>query len=242
MNESIKEQYLNNGYYILEDLFTEAEVKGLKIEIKNILTQVKEKNSLGANETIGDNDFTKHGVFVGLAANSVLFREAAARPRLVEALEQIISDHVIFLSDKVALKNADTDFGSPWHQDWPYWKGSHKVSVWIALDTAEVENGCLKIIPGSHRQGIVNHVGKSNDGKGFANRVRIEDIDENKVMSLPVSAGGAVIFHDLLLHASHANDSGRDRWALISTYKDGNLEDPDYDWATAAFTVSKPAK
>lgn len=242
MQKSIKEQYLKNGYFVLEDLFTKAEVQDFKNEIQNILEKVRGKEHLGANETIGDNDFTKHGVFVGLAANSEIFRLAAARPRLVEALQQIIGKHIIFLSDKVALKNADTDFGSPWHQDWPYWKGSHKVSVWIALDNATEENGCLKIIPGSHRQGTVNHAGKSDDGKGFANRVRIEDIDENLAVSLPVEAGGAVIFHDLLLHASHSNDSGKDRWALISTYKDGNAEDPEYDWATAAFTVSKSVK
>lgn len=237
MDALIKEQFQLNGYCVLNHLFTQKEVQELKSEINRILIEVQERKSLGANETIGDNDFTKHGVFVGLAANSDMFREAAARPRLVEALRQILGEHIRFLSDKVALKNAEVDFGSPWHQDWPYWKGSHKLSVWIALDSATEENGCLKVIPGSHKQGAIRHTGEANDGKGFSNRMRKEEIDETRAVSLPVEAGGAVIFHDLLLHASHPNTSGKDRWALISTYSDGDADEPEYEWATAAFSV-----
>lgn len=49
---------------------------------------------------------------------------------------------------------------------------------------------------------------------------------------------GMLLFHDLLYHASYPNTSGEDRWALISTYKDGTKEDPEYKWASSAFTVT----
>jgi len=58
------------------------------------------------------------------------------------------------------------------------------------------------------------------------------------VVDMPVSRGDVIIFHDLLYHASYPNTSGRDRWALISTYKDGTKEDPAYSWAGAAFKLS----
>jgi phytanoyl-CoA hydroxylase len=122
-----------DGFTIRRGLFTEQEVTGFKQEICRLLE---------THEAHG-------GVFVGLAANSLVFRELAGDTRLLDELETILGPNIEFLSDKVVLKSAATDYGSPWHQDWPYWKGIHKVSVWIALDPATPENGCLKLLPGS---------------------------------------------------------------------------------------------
>ena len=69
---------------------------------------------------------------------------------VVSILNRIIGPNVEFLSVKSVYKNKFTRFGSPWHQDWYYWKGANKISVWIALDDATPENGCLKMIAGSH--------------------------------------------------------------------------------------------
>ncbi|WP_165822465.1 phytanoyl-CoA dioxygenase family protein [Paenibacillus montanisoli] len=218
----IKEQFQMNGYYVLNRLFTEEEAAELKKEAQNVLDK---------------NGVDKSGVYVGMAVASPLFKEAAAHPLLVKALEEIIGDHVIFLSDKVVFKNATTDFGSPWHQDYPYWYGSHKYSVWIALDDATIENGCLRIVPGSHHSNM-EHADFTGREEGFSNRLKDEDIKPETIVDLTASRGDAIIFHDLLFHASYPNRSGKDRWALISTYKDGNLEDPDYAWAKAAFRVN----
>ncbi|MCD9024923.1 phytanoyl-CoA dioxygenase family protein [Cohnella silvisoli] len=222
MSNLIKEKFAQEGYVVINNLFSIQEAQAYNEECKRIL------------ET---KDVGKSGVLVGLSILSPLFKEAAAHPRLVASLKEIIGDHVIFLSDKVVFKNAATDFGSPWHQDYPYWKGSHKYSVWIALDEATPSNGCLRIVPGSHLQGFVSHGAEATDGNGFVNRIRTEDLDSSKIIDLEASQGDAIIFHDLLFHASYPNVSGKDRWALISTYKDGTQEDPEYEWAGAAFSV-----
>lgn len=223
MSDFLKQQFDKDGYVTLKSLFSTEEVEKLKAEANRVIAQ-----------HVG-----KEGVFVGLALASPLFKEAAAEPRLVEALTDIIGNYVIFLSDKLVYKNATTEFGSPWHQDYPYWEGSHKFSVWIALDDATPENGCLRIVPGSHLKGAINHGGDASDGMGFGNRLENHYINESEVVDLHASKGDAIIFHDLLFHSSYSNASGKDRWALISTYKDGSLEDPDYPWAGAAFPVSE---
>jgi ectoine hydroxylase-related dioxygenase (phytanoyl-CoA dioxygenase family) len=231
-------QFDRDGYVVLDNVFSEQEITGLKAEIQRVL-------GLGPNGAEVDADavegFRKHGVFVGLAVSSPLFREAARNEKIVGVLRGIIGDHVVFLSDKVVYKDAATAFASPWHQDWPYWLGSHKFSVWIALDAAAPENGCLKVVPGSHRRGEVAHAG-ADDGLGFNNRLDVERLDESEAVPVAVGAGAAVIFHDLLFHASYPNTSGRDRWALISTYKNGDEVDPEYPWASAAFPVSPAAE
>jgi len=126
--------------------------------------------------------------------------------------------------------------GSPWHQDWPYWEGCHKINAWIALDDATPENGCLKLVRGSHRASVA-HAANVPAGDGFSNRVEANQIDESLVVTAPVPAGAAVIFHDLTLHASHPNTVHRDRWAVIATYKDAQAEDKEYAFARAAAVV-----
>ncbi|UVI28262.1 phytanoyl-CoA dioxygenase family protein [Paenibacillus spongiae] len=223
MVTTFKEQFDLQGYVVLPQLFSQEEIRMLKEEARAVLDRI------GMN---------KVGVYVGMSIASGMFKTAAAKPELVAALKEIIGDSVIFLSDKIVYKNASTDFGSPWHQDYPYWEGSHKFSVWIALDDAAPANGCLRVVPGSHLLGAVSHGGDASDGLGFDNRLGRDEIDESQVADLHATKGDAIIFHDLLFHSSYRNTSGHDRWALISTYKDGTLEDPDYPWALAAFTVS----
>jgi phytanoyl-CoA hydroxylase len=225
MEESLKQQFNQNGYVAILRLFSTEYVQLLKTEASRVIQQKFKDNNTG--------------VYVGMAKASPVFKEAAGDPGIVAVLKKIIGDHIIFLSDKIVYKDAATDFGSPWHQDYPYWLGSHKYSAWLALDDASPENGCLKVIPGSHLAGAVNHGGDASDGFGFDNRLKPSDIDESQVVDLPASQGDVIIFHDLLLHSSYPNTTGRDRWALISTYKDGTQEDPDYPWAGGAFSVSK---
>ncbi|MCD9021590.1 phytanoyl-CoA dioxygenase family protein [Cohnella silvisoli] len=222
MKEAWARQYEQDGYVVIQGLFGEDEMKACKEEIRRI---VERKD--GAGKADG---YAMHGVFVGLAKESELFRRMAVDTRLAEVLKAIIGEQALFLSDKVVAKDAKKDFASPWHQDWMYWEGSHKLSVWIALDEATPENGCLRMIPGSHRT-AVSHALHIDSRESFASRLRPEDIDESKVVAIPAKVGTAVFFHDLTIHASYSNVSGKDRWALISTYKDAADPDPDLPWA-----------
>ncbi|GGD53469.1 phytanoyl-CoA dioxygenase family protein [Paenibacillus nasutitermitis] len=228
MDRDLKQQFAEQGYVIIENLFSLEEVKELKAEVARVLEQVKQERGEGA---------VKHGVYVGMAAASGLFKQAAAKAELAKVLKKIVGDQVTFLSDKVVFKDSRVDFGSPWHQDYPYWEGSHKYSVWIALDDATPDNGCLKILPGSHLKGFLHHGGGDHDGNGFSSRLKDENIEQSQIIDLPASRGTAIVFHDLLFHSSYPNRSGKDRVALISTYKDGTQDDPDYEWAIAAFPI-----
>jgi phytanoyl-CoA hydroxylase len=230
----LAEQFSRDGYLIVPNLFTRDEAQQLKTEIQQILEGVRQEARAAGKDP---NRAVRHGVFVGLAARSDLFKQAVQDPRLVEVLKAAIGPNVEFLSDKVVFKSHDEDFGTPWHQDWSYWYGSHKLSVWVALDDATEENGCLMLVPGSHRDARL-HDGDSSDDKGFAHRIDTDAIDPETVVSAPIEAGGAIVFHDLTLHASHQNRSGRDRWVWIPTYRDAQAEDPEYSWAVAATVVA----
>ncbi|MDX1935365.1 MAG: phytanoyl-CoA dioxygenase family protein [Capsulimonadales bacterium] len=220
METLTREVFEREGFGFVPGLFTEAECAAMKAEI---LRLVAEK---------GDHA----GVFVGLAAHSPLFAELRSHPRLLDALETLYGPDIEFLSDKIVYKSRDKDFGSPWHQDWPYWEGAHKISVWVALDPATPESGCLKVLPGSHKN-VATHDGEAAPGEGFGHRLRPDAVDESKAITLPCAIGDAIFFHDLLLHASHPNRSGADRYAFITTYRNAAEPDRQYAWAVAAKIV-----
>ena len=220
---TLQDDFSRDGFAIARNLFERSEVQRLKLECIDILEAVKAETGAVAG----------HGVYVGLAARSPVFQTAVGDARILDILESIYASDIEFLSDKVVFKSETTTFASPWHQDWSYWYGAHKLSIWVALDDATVENGCLKLFPGSHKSAII-HDGDASDGNGFGNRLQPGAVDENRAVTAEIAAGGAVFFHDLTLHASHPNISGAERWVWIPTYRDAKAEDTDYPWAVAA--------
>lgn len=230
---ALGQAFQRDGFVIVPRLYQLDEVRALKDEIRRILAQIEaEARAVGKSEP----QFNS-GVHVGLAARSAVFRQAMRDSRLLDIVEAAMGPNIEFISDKVVFKNAAASFASPWHQDWPYWEGCHKVSVWVALDDATVENGTLRVIPGSHHAPREHY--DPQDGRAFSNRVRPQEVDESQAVSAIMEAGGAVFFHDLVVHGSHASTTQQDRWVWIPTYRDATegTNDPPYEWAVAAAVV-----
>ncbi|MDQ3813784.1 MAG: phytanoyl-CoA dioxygenase family protein [Armatimonadota bacterium] len=239
MGAEVQELFNGDGFVVVPHLFSVAEVKSFKAEIERILDEVRAEMSAAGKDPA---HALRTGVYVGLAARSEFFRQALRDARLLDVLQGIMGPHIEFLSDKVVYKNAATSFASPWHQDWPYWRGCHKISIWVALDDATPANGCLRLIPGSHQAALL-HDGDTSDKMGFDNRLRPELVDESTAVTAAVEAGGAVFFHDLTIHGSHRSTTAQDRWVWLPTYRDARegAHDPPYPWAVAAEVLRTPA-
>ncbi len=224
-----REAYQRDGYLIVPDLFTAEEMTAFKAEMHRLLEAVREEAVAEGN----DPERVVHGgVYVGLSIRSEAAQAVARDPRILDILEAIYAPNLEFLSDKIVFKSESTAYGSPWHQDWHYWHGSNKISVWLALDNATVANGCMKLLPGSHRA-AVTHDGEVEPGDTFVLRLKPGAVDEAQAVIGEVPAGGAVFFLDLTLHASYPNTSGEDRWAWIGTYRDTRAGTEEYSWAKA---------
>lgn len=157
-----------------------------------------------------------------------LTQEQVTSAKISAILQQLIGPNIEFLSVKAVFKNGATTFPSPWHQDWFYWQGSAKLSIWIALDDATPENGCLRLVPGSHREHFTPR--KIDDGHGFGLRITDEDLGDRPIITVPVQQGSAIFFHDLALHSSCPNINGQDRWSVIPTYRDAGVHDESTVW------------
>jgi ectoine hydroxylase-related dioxygenase (phytanoyl-CoA dioxygenase family) len=223
-----------DGFLVIENLIEEEEIPRIIDEVEDVLAEVRgEERAAGkpAGQSLAS------GVYVGLSVKRALFRQIARDARLLNSLEGLIGPQIGFLSDKVVLKDREVDYESPWHQDWAYWGGSHKISVWVALDEATPENGCLQILPGSHRAAVEHD--QVHGVPGFGNRLdpSARGVDMSRAVTVPARPGAAIFFHDLTLHASLPNRSGNERRALIITYRDLSQPDKEYPSLPAAARV-----
>ena len=208
--------YQRDGYIVLPSLFNVEDVSLWKAKLQKKLAT---ENRL--DEPSGVRVWMRDEMDPVTAAN------VQSAP-LIQALTQLIGPEIEFLSVKAVFKNAKTSFNSPWHQDWHYWQGSPKISVWIALDDATPENGCLRLVPGSHRS--VVEMEDIDDGKGFNRRIHEEALMDRPIETVPIAAGDAIFFHDLALHASCPNINGQDRWTTIATYRSSREVDESTVW------------
>jgi len=87
-----------------------------------------------------------------------LYRELLYHPPLLDIAESLIGGNIQLFHDQALYKPARHGGEVPWHQDNGYWRCTppELVSIWLALDDADVENGCMHVIPGSHRAGATS--------------------------------------------------------------------------------------
>jgi phytanoyl-CoA hydroxylase len=140
----------------------------------------------------------------------------AAHPRMLAVLERLIGDLPELFQDQALLKPPLIGREKPWHQDNAYFNVPPEtpiVGVWIALDEATPENGCMYIIPGSHRAGPVVHF-KRRDWQ-----ICDTDVAASAAWTVPLAPGGCLIFHGLLHHGTPPSRSPRRRRALQFHYK-----------------------
>ncbi len=210
-------QYHRDGFLIVPGLY-DAE----------LMAQWKQ-HCAAELERSGGHDYRTTGVHVWMCDTlSPLLLTAMGDERVTPYLQKIIGPDIEFLSAKVVYKDAKATRASPWHQDWFYWEGATKISVWIALDDATPENGALKFVPGTHQKVYRKRVQSGADS--FQNTVDEADFSSLPQVTIDVKRGDAVFFHDLAIHGSHPNTAGRDRWSLITTYRDGSVPDPSPVW------------
>ena len=145
-------------------------------------------------------------------------------PRLVEGIayrnaravaQQLLGPGCVPTGNHAILKPAEIGGETPWHQDEAYWdpRFSHRaVSLWLALQPATVENGCMRFIPGSHRGPVLPHALISAESHGLRARDMPPDLRE-AICELP--AGGATLHDGRTLHAAGPNISGQPRRALV---------------------------
>ncbi len=130
-------------------------------------------------------------------------------------LERLMGEPCHLIQDMALLKPPFVGREKPWHQDMAYfaWGPPEKIiGVWIALDAATAENGCMHVVPGTHQAGPVPHVHKRDC------QLPDERVDVEHDVIVPLAPGGALFFSSLVHHGTPPNNSPQGRWALQFHY------------------------
>ena len=144
--------------------------------------------------------------------------------RIVDSMEAILGGEVYHYHSKMIMKDPQVGGAWTWHQDYGYWYQNGVLypqlsSVFIAVDRATKANGCLQVIPGSHKLGRIDHL-LAGDQAG-ADMERVDALlarDDAKVMHCEMEPGDALFFDCNLLHRSDRNRSDHPRWSMICCY------------------------
>jgi ectoine hydroxylase-related dioxygenase (phytanoyl-CoA dioxygenase family) len=141
-------------------------------------------------------------------------------PRIVGCVKDILGENVIGWGSHYFCKMPGDGKRVAWHQDASYWPltPSKAVTVWLAIDDADVANGCMKVIPGTHYYGHLTYEMTENNAQDVLDQV-IPDIERfGPPVNIELQAGEISLHTDLLLHGSEPNTSSRRRCGLTLRY------------------------
>ena len=144
-------------------------------------------------------------------AYDLRLQDLAEYPPILDVVRRLVGGEAERFQEMALLKPPHIGREKPWHQDCAYFNlplGTPVVGVWIALDEATIANGALHVIPGSHREGPVNHF-RRRDWQICDSEVAVE-----RDVAVPLKPGGALFWHGMTHHGSPRNQSGRRRRAL----------------------------
>ena len=149
------------------------------------------------------------------------FLEYAKNPEILNIVGQLLGPDVICWGAHVFCKPGGDGLEVPWHQDGQYWpiRPLATCTVWIALDASTPENGCLQVVPGSHRMKSVYHH-RLDERPGLAIDQVIDDerFDENSAVPVVLEAGQMSIHDVYMIHGSAPNNSNKRRAGLAIRY------------------------
>ncbi len=222
--------YAEHGYLVVEDLLSSDELAELEADlvklacggyptsgIKPVSADVSEKEALERILCIHMPHFV-----------SPVIRHYTTHPKLADVLGQVVGAHLRDGHWDGGVKCMQSMFfakppgkpGQAWHQDECFipTRDRSLCGAWIAIDEATVDNGCLWVLPGSHRSGVLHPVREHDRPEDFDAAPESYGFDDSAEVPVELKPGSVLFFNGYLLHRSRRNVSDRYRRALVNHY------------------------
>ncbi len=148
------------------------------------------------------------------------FLDFAREPAVLDLIESLIGPDIVLWAGALFSKPGGDGRAVPWHQDGIYWplQPMATVTLWVALDRADRENGCMRVIPGSHRQGFLPHETSDKDGMVLNTGLVEGSFQIDRARAIELEAGQVSLHDAFLVHGSEPNTSTRRRAGLTLRY------------------------
>ncbi len=228
-------QYDRDGYLKLGKLLSDAELKGLQQRIDEIMLGQARVNydrmlmqldsGTGTSEDAGAQ--TKGFKGATLEYRKIqelefdpLFLAYMQRPIFREICERVYGAQTSIACFRAMFMNKPAHKGTflPWHQDrWKFLDRDPQITIWTALDPATIGNGCVQIVPGSHKAGLIN---PSHPSGFLTPELAARWAPREKIVHLELKAGEVALLHNYTLQASDVNKTDIPRRAFSACYMD----------------------
>lgn len=156
-----------------------------------------------------------------ILAYDLSFLNVARTPAIVDAVVDVLGPDVALWNSSFFAKPANGGKATPWHQDGEYWpiRPLATCTAWIAIDDATPENGCLRLIKGSHKaKRLARHTTNPAENLTLHQELAPEEFDEADAVDLELEAGQFSLHDVYLYHGSEANMSGKSRRGMTLRY------------------------
>ena len=224
--------YHDHGYLVAENLLTADEIGALRQETLAIFRGERADIPGVVSPGEGASAAEILGQYIAIHFPhkvSPLIRDYLGHDKITDVLTQLVSPNVKCMQSMLFVK-APGKPGQSWHQD-EYFiptRDQSLIGAWIAVDDASVENGCLWVIPGSHKEGYLRRrLPYQGDQYGDKDVCDLSPYTNDDAIPVEVPSGSVVFFHGYLLHSSLANRT-RDRFrtALVNHYMSAESQLP----------------
>ena len=219
MTEQEARDYARDGYIIRKALLSVDEVEQFRDRARR---QLEAETSAGGVMAKGDKEGKTTLLKMWTKAEDDQYGLLARDERMVDLAEDAIGKPIYLYSHKMTMKQPREGGAWEWHQDFGYWYdygclAPEMMSIYVALDKATKENGCLQVLKGSHKLGRLNHI-RENQQTNVEQEHLEAALKRYEHVYVEMEAGDALVFDGNLLHRSDANRSDSYRWGYICSY------------------------
>ena len=220
LTEQQKESWSENGYLVIKNVLSAKEVEDLRRSTDALNAQAQGLKE--STDRLKLEAFDTGGTMLQMVAEphdlGGEWMALARDERILDVVEELLGPNILLYYSMLMMKPPREGFKAPWHQDFAFFAHNRAdlLACQLYIDDSTLENGCVLVVPGSYQLGLLNHF---KDGH-FTGIVQGDtSAFDAKEVTVPVKAGGMIIWHSLTLHRSHPNRSPEPRRAIVFEYK-----------------------
>jgi len=206
----------------------EYDISGVVFPIR-VLSVEEASRCRGALESVADScggvpkRFDSLHLFFGWA------HQLATHDALLNAVEAVLGPDILIDGTLVFYKPSRDSSYVSWHQDSVYsgWHLTPSTSAWIALTASHQANGCMRVVPGSHKQGLLSHANVRDESNLLIRGERVDmAVDESAALDVVLQPGEMSLHHSTIVHGSNANASDEPRIGFIVRFVTNRAPNP----------------
>ena len=210
------DSYRRDGFVFPIEILSRAEVDGFRGAFESLIERSREYSP---------KRFDRLHVYFDWAYQIVTHKA------LLDVVELILGDDILVYGTLVLAKQPHDLRYASWHQD-SFYSGLHltpSTTAWIALTPSHQGNGCMRVIPGSHKLGSMEHESVADDPHMLnrrGERIKI-DVDESEAVDVVLKPGEISLHESTLVHGSNPNTSDEERIGFIVRFVTSRMQNPN---------------